>query len=184
MGRTNRREDVFKYINMKPVFPSTCWLWTASVSDKGIPYFAVGGKKYVAYRLVYWLMHPEWDISNKREFILHTCVDAHGKAVDNPLCCNPNHMRPGTHEQNMIDMMLRGRKGLTEDALRAVLDTADQFPEFTHSQIAARVSHLHRIPVARQTVTDILSGRRRKVLRDAIDARNREVNGGSTGETK
>src|SRR5215468_8453579 len=164
MGRTNRREDVFKYIDMKPVYPSTCWLWTASVNSKGLAYFVVDKKRYSAPRLVYWLTHPEWDIDNTRELILHTCVDAEGRHVDNRTCCNPAHMRPGTSEENMIDMMLRARKGLTIDAIRGILDTVEKFPEFTHSQIAARVSHLCSIPVARQTVTDILNRRRRRVL--------------------
>jgi len=168
MGRTNRREDVFKCIDMCPVHPCTCWLWKASVNDKGLPYFTVGGRKYIAYRLVYWLTHPAWDVTNKHELVLHTCTDANGVVVDSPLCCNPAHLRVGTNEDNMLDMMLRSRKGLTMDAICAIMDINGRFPEFTHSQIAARVSYLHKIPIARQTVTDILNKRRRKVLTDAL----------------
>ena len=177
MGRINRREDVFKHIDMRPVHPVTCWLWTASVSDKGLAYFAVNGRKYSAPRLVYWLTHPDFDIDNRRLLILHTCVDELGRNVDNRICCNPAHMRVGNYRENMDDMMLRARKGLTESAVRAIIETNEKFPEFTHTQIAARVSYLCSIPVARQTVTDILNKRRRKVLRDAIDKRNREIDG-------
>lgn len=189
MGRrTNALSDVFRHINMKPEPPVTCWLWTrdGSVNSKGIPEFTVGGKKYAAYRIVYWLTHPEWDITNKREFILHTCVDALGRNVDNPLCCNPAHLRSGTNNDNMLDMMLRGRKGLTKDAVCAILDINQKFPDLTHSQIASMVSHQHQQSVARQTVTDILNHRRRKVLRDDIDARNREIDssGGDDGTSK
>jgi hypothetical protein len=61
------------------------------------------------------------------------------------------------------------------DAILAIIEIVEKFPEFTHSQIAARVSYLHNLPIARQTVTDILSGRRRKVLRDAIDKRSKDA---------
>lgn len=175
MGRRNVKTDVFKYINMKPEPPCTCWLWKGSTNDKNLPYFQVDNRKYIAYRLVYSLVNPQWDIDNRREFILHTCIDELGRAVDNPLCCNPAHMRTGTNEQNMIDMMLRSKKGLTRDAIIGIMDTVKEHPEFTHSQIAARVSYLCNIPIARQTVTDILNRRRRKVLLDAIDERNRDI---------
>lgn len=178
MGRRNEFADVFKCIDMRPVPPLKCWLWTASVNDKGLPYFTVKGRKYVAYRIVYLLTHPGWDINNRREFIRHKCTDDDGNHVDNPLCCNPDHMETGTHDENMMDMMLRGRKGLTREALEDILDVSRRLPNLTHSQIAARVSHKHQIPVARQTVTDILSGRRRKVLRDAIDLHNKEIDDG------
>lgn len=34
--------------------------------------------------------------------ILHSC--------DNPICCNPAHLSPGTHRQNMAEMAARGRR--------------------------------------------------------------------------
>lgn len=181
MGRrANNLSDVFKYIDMKPSPPSTCWLWTrmGSVNSKGAPEFISNKRKYTAYRLVYWLTHPEWDIDDRRLLVLHSCVDMEGRNVDNPLCCNPAHLRSGTHEENMLDMMLRGRKGLTIDAVRAILETNKKFPDLTHSQIASLVSHQHGQSVARQTVTDILNHRRRRVLRDEIDARERAIDKG------
>lgn len=36
--------------------------------------------------------------------ILHSC--------DNPRCCNPEHLRIGTHQDNMNDKVSRGRSGL------------------------------------------------------------------------
>lgn len=174
MGRKNVATDVFKHIDMRPVHPLTCWLWIASVSDKGLPYFQYEHRKYTAYRLVYWLMHPDFDLDNSRLLIRHKCMNALGEHVDNPLCCNPAHMEVGTHQDNMNDMMLRGRKGLPQEALVDILELNTRAPGLTHSQIAKAVGDKHQIRIARQTVTDILSGRRRRVLRDAIDARNKE----------
>jgi hypothetical protein len=47
-----------------------------------------------------------WSIANNREIprgmlIMHTC--------DNPLCINPDHLRLGTHAENMQDRNLKGR---------------------------------------------------------------------------
>jgi hypothetical protein len=173
--RRNTYTDVFKHINLNPTPPSTCWLWRDPVGGKGIPYFNVNGRKIIAYRLVYWLTHPDWDINNTREFILHTCVDMNGNKVDNPLCCNPEHLRPGTHEQNMIDMMLRGRSGLTIAAIRDILKIAESELELTHGQIASRVAFKHKINVGRSTVTSILNGDRRKKLKDALDQAQRDI---------
>jgi hypothetical protein len=177
MGKRNRREDVFAWINMRPEPPCTCWLWTGAVNSKGIPYIQVDGRRYAAYRLVYKLTHPEWDIDNTREFILHSCVDEDGKEVDNPRCCRPDHLRPGTNEDNMIDMMRRGRKGLTKEVVLGIIGTVKEHSDWTHSQVAAYVSYEHKVNVSRQAVTDIVGGRRRKVLLNFIDERNRRIDG-------
>lgn len=186
MGRrSNKFSDVFRHINMKPSPPLTCWLWTreGSINSKGIPELVVNGRKYAAYRIVYWLTHPEWDIMDRKSLILHTCTDALGRNVDNPLCCNPAHLRPGSDADNMLDMMLRGRKGLTIDAVRDILETNQKFPDLTHSQIASMVSHRHQQNVARQTVTDILHRRRRRALQEDLAARSREIDESGKGNT-
>lgn len=177
MGRRNLPTDVFKHIDMSPVHPSTCWLWRGSVSDKGIPQFAIGGRKRAAYRVVYSLTHPEFDIDNHRLLIRHMCTDAHGKHVDNPLCCNPAHLEVGTHKQNMEDMMSRGRKGLTKDVLSDIIHLLTNAKDLTHSQIAKRVGDKHEIRIARSTVTDISNRRRRAFLRDKIDAESMAIDG-------
>lgn len=180
MARRNKFTDVFKHLDLNPVPPCTCWLWKEPVNDKGLPYFQVDGRKYLAYRLTYWLTHPEWDINNSREYILHSCVDTLGNAVDNPLCCNPAHLRPGTHEENMMDMMLRGRSGLTREIVFAILTEIDNLPEFSDEMIGRLVGHkFNREPIPRQTVADIRTGRRRKVLRDLRDAELRKIDEGT-----
>ena len=154
--------------------PDACWLWKGPVNEKGIPQFTVRGKKRAVYRITYKLLHPEWDDTNPRDLLRHHCKDAEGRAVDNPLCGNPNHVSPGSHQDNSNDMMLRGRHGLTLDMLQDIIDLKKNHPELTHSQIAARVKGKYNVDVARQTVTDILSKRRRAVAQDMLDARERK----------
>lgn len=79
---------------------SECWLWTASVfSLNGYPRFWMNGRSVGAHR-------ASWELSNGAEipkgmFVCHSC--------DNPLCVNPAHLWVGTHKQNMLDMVGKGR---------------------------------------------------------------------------
>lgn len=173
MGRRNVATDVFKHIKIGE--PDECWLWQLEPNAKGMPYFTVDGKKYVAYRLVYKLVHPEWDIDNPREFLRHQCKDKDGRAIDNPLCCNPSHVIPGTHLENMLDMVLRGRSGLTKEILFDIIKIKDEHPDLTHSQIASRMSFKHKVNVSRQAVTDLLNGNRHRELKNVIDEEQRKI---------
>lgn len=173
MGRRNHPHDIFKYIDLRG--PDECWPWKGSVSSKGIPYFSLDGKKVIAYRLVYMLTHPEWDMENSREVLRHQCKDAEGRAIDNPLCCNPSHVIPGTHLENMLDMVLRSRSGLTKAMVYDILNISQEHPDMTHSQIASRVSYKHQANCSRQAVTDILNGNRHRELKNALDAEQRAI---------
>lgn len=174
MARRNKPTDVFKFLDMSGG-PNACWLWKGSINERGIPQFTLNGRKRAAYRVTYKLVHPEWDDTNPRDMLRHQCKDMDGRAIDNPLCCNPSHVEPGTHQENMVDMMLRGRSGLTLDMLQDIMDIKKNHPELTHSQIAARVTGKHNVQVARQTVTDILSKRRRAVAQEMLDERERKL---------
>lgn len=180
MGRRNLPTDVFKYIKLGE--PHECWPWTGQPNKDGIPYFSLDGRKVIAYRLVYKLTHPEWDIDNPRELLRHQCTDELGRPIDNPLCCNPDHVIPGTHVENMLDMVLRGRQGLTKDMVRAILRMKEEHPDLTHKQIADRISYKFETNVSRQCVTDLLAGNRHRELRNAIDQEQRAID--ESGQTK
>jgi hypothetical protein len=78
-----------------------CWPWTGSVSTGSLGY---GTLKYrneytYAHRVAWELTYGE-PLGDRR--IRHRC--------DNPLCCNPLHMMLGSHQDNMDDMVARGRQ--------------------------------------------------------------------------
>ena len=77
-----------------------CWEWTAYRTGPGYGQFGVNGKVRGVHRVA-WANHHGRDIPHGL-FICHTC--------DNPPCCNPAHLFPGTHADNMADMVSKGRQ--------------------------------------------------------------------------
>jgi hypothetical protein len=82
-----------------------CWPWTGRLLPSGYGQFRSGRhhglptrSHRVAYTLTHGLVPPGLSI-------LHSC--------DNPSCCNPLHLRAGTHAENMRDMWSRGRQPIT-----------------------------------------------------------------------
>lgn len=105
--------------------PDACWPWQDYIhADYGYGYIngGLGSSPLRAHRVAYEKAHgpiPEG------QYVLHRC--------DNRACCNPAHLFLGTHQDNMDDMVAKGRqiKGeaqhmahLTEDdVLRIRQDT-------------------------------------------------------------
>jgi hypothetical protein len=78
--------------------PDKCWEWQGSKTAKGYGIFTANGVICRTHRLSYLLANGI--ISDL--FILHSC--------DNPCCVNPNHLREGTHQENMQDRRSRPKR--------------------------------------------------------------------------
>lgn len=86
-----------------------CWPWTASCSKGGYGDFSFGRERrhIKAHQFAYLLeVGPipgfgEREPGEHGECVLHSC--------DNPACCNPAHLRLGSHNENMVDMISRDR---------------------------------------------------------------------------
>lgn len=77
-----------------------CWLWTASRFTNGYGQFTVSSpKKSPAHRY-------SWVLENgpipEGLYVLHRC--------DNPICVKPAHLFLGTQQDNMDDMVKKGRQ--------------------------------------------------------------------------
>ena len=76
--------------------PNGCWEWQGAKTKQG--YGTMWGT--TAHRIAYSLSTgpiPEGMV------VMHTC--------DNPSCCNPEHLRVGSQQENLADMHRKGRAG-------------------------------------------------------------------------
>ena len=75
-----------------------CWLWLRHRQNKGYGFVKWHGRPRLAHRIAYTLTYGP--IPDGIE-VMHIC--------DTPACCNPSHLRLGTHADNMADMANKGR---------------------------------------------------------------------------
>lgn len=86
--------------------PRACWPWLGASTDpkrgKNGTYgrCRAWGTQTTAHRVALAL-HLGRDIRDGL-FVLHSC--------NNPPCCNPAHLREGTHKDNMLDLRLQRRE--------------------------------------------------------------------------
>jgi hypothetical protein len=148
MPTRNDPRSVFKYIDMSGG-PTSCWPWKRSVKGSGgRPYFSVDGKKRSAYRVVYELTYGV--TLTKDIMIRHKC--------DNPICCNPDHLEIGSHQDNMNDMKSRERHGMPHDRVRLIRRMVAL--GFTHADIGVKFG------VSRETISAIHQRRIYKHVED------------------
>lgn len=75
-----------------------CWPWTASTDSYGYGSFWFNGSAVMSHRIALFLKTGELPDD---KVACHSC--------DNPLCNNPHHLWWGTHQDNMSDMVKKGR---------------------------------------------------------------------------
>jgi hypothetical protein len=102
---------------------SGCWLWCAGMSTTGYGSFSVNGRPDHAHRAS-WILHhgpipPDL-------FVCHRC--------DVRKCVNPDHLWLGTHQQNITDMVEKGRNPRGTQHKRASL---------TEEQVRFIRTHIH-----------------------------------------
>jgi hypothetical protein len=79
--------------------PNGCLEWTGATDPKGYGRITADGKTVLTHRLAWGLAHPDEPLPPVvRHFV-----------CDNPPCCDPAHLRPGTEAENNADMRSKGR---------------------------------------------------------------------------
>jgi len=87
--------------------PDECWPWIPKPHSNGYGTFWMErrshGKSWweSSHRVAFFLTHGRWP----EPCCLHNCPSG-----DNPLCCNPAHLREGTQAENITDKMAKGRQ--------------------------------------------------------------------------
>lgn len=113
-------DQFYRYVGRKQ--PNGCILWTGTTTKDGYGRISktIANSKRQAHRISYELfVGPIHDSL----FVLHRC--------DNPLCINPTHLFLGTHQDNMTDMLVKGRSSRGERNRHAKL-TESQVVEITN----------------------------------------------------
>lgn len=88
------KTNFWNKVNVSNV-PDACWEWVAHRNEDGYGTFQSG----LAHRTAYLI---EFGSIPDGLYVLHTC--------DNPGCVNPKHLFLGTQQDNMDDMIAKGRQ--------------------------------------------------------------------------
>jgi hypothetical protein len=109
--RPTEEQRFLKYVNKT----ETCWEWTASLDKDGYGRFT--SPERLAHRFAY--RHYKGAI-DEGALVLHSC--------DNRKCCNPEHLRLGTAQDNINDCLDRGRYVITSGAFKPGDNAGDSNP--------------------------------------------------------
>ena len=81
--------------------PDGCWIWTGATNKHGYGFLSNPGNRNsntLAHRALYELVNGPIGAGL---VLMHSC--------DNPPCCNPSHLTPGTQAENVLDAWRKGR---------------------------------------------------------------------------
>lgn len=106
-----------------------CKEWNGCRFSQGYGVVRMHGKNIKAHRLS--LEHKLGRSLHEGMFALHSC--------NNPPCCNPDHLREGTHQENMDDKIrsnrqprgeLNGKSKLTEQQVSEIRENTQKLTQY------------------------------------------------------
>jgi len=124
-----------------------CYVCTSHHNRDGYPQIMVNGKTHRIHRYLWEQNHGK--IPPGME-LRHTC--------DNPNCINPAHLVPGTHTQNMQDMVDRDRSSFGENNAHHKL-TEPQVEEILCNKTDSCRSLARQYGVSHRMINDIQNGK-------------------------
>lgn len=99
----NEQSRFWKYVD-RSSGPDGCWRWIGCRTVDGHGQVKFQGRTQYAHRVVFQLATGR--LLTEDDVIRHTC--------NNPSCCNPAHLRPGSHTDNVRDRVEAGRSATGE----------------------------------------------------------------------
>lgn len=150
-----KREEFLNYVSVQG--PDDCWPWLGSQNGRGYGRLDFEGSYQQAHRVSFQI-HCE-PIPNGQN-VLHTC--------DNTICVNPKHLFLGTQQNNVDDMIAKGRQCFMDK--RPLIGSAHPSAQLNEDKVREikrllEEGHRHRdiaewFNVGRQTITNISTGHR------------------------
>lgn len=139
-------ERLLKMIEIDPI--TGCWIWSRDCTDFGYGQMSVDGHPRLVHQVSYETFIGPRVVDM---LVLHRC--------DNPPCCNPEHLYLGTAQDNMNDMVARGRdrKARGEASGTAKL-TEQQVREIRASDLLLR-QLVERYGVSERTIIEVRARR-------------------------
>lgn len=122
----------------------------------GYGYTQFMGRQFLAHRLAYAINEMKHPDAFRGVVIRHRC--------DNPRCINVEHLLPGTTQDNMDDMTMRGRRAIGEKVRTSKL-TQEQIEQIRASYLP-RSKHANqyelakRFGVSQSEISQIISNKR------------------------
>lgn len=102
LGITLTEHDAVRFWNkVNKGDTDECWVWGGAIHRLGYGQFKIGGKKgkvAASHRIAAALVLSDFD---ETLCCLHSC--------DNRGCCNPSHLRMGTQQENIEEMVSKKR---------------------------------------------------------------------------
>lgn len=123
----------FKNFMKKLIIPpdqNGCWLW-ANPNSNGYGKFRIGSKMWNAHKAMYihfWgLIFP---LTKEEPLVEHICPSG-----ENSACCNPTHLRRGSHKSNFLTAVANGRMPHAYVQGRTAWNKGKPMPEETKEKI-------------------------------------------------
>jgi hypothetical protein len=113
-GCIQKSKTLREALERKLSWNGECLEWTGALTGSGYGFFDFKRKQYLAHRASYTVYKGKIP---KGKMIRHMC--------HNPKCCNPKHLKTGTHLDNMQDAVKAGRNVRGENIYTAKLSEND-----------------------------------------------------------
>ena len=83
---------------------TACWTFNGRPDSRGYGQIKFKGVNYLVHRIAYMCANGQIPSGKGRldSVVMHSC--------DTKMCCNPAHLHFGTHAENMVDMVAKGRR--------------------------------------------------------------------------
>jgi hypothetical protein len=123
-----------------------CWLWTATINNRGYGQFRIDRKTRLAHKIS-WLIAGN-TIPDDKPLLRHKCRNRN--------CVRPEHLEVGTVAENMADRLRDGTDARGEKSVLSKL-TAEKVLQIRSRATETQTELAREFGVARTTINNIIN---------------------------